>query len=267
MGRLGDRRRRRRGGAHGGHQSHRRRQSADNDAVQHRQAARRTRQQQLPRQSRRRRERRPLEGPSAEADRRRIDARRPLVCAAGQHPRGQLALLQHQGVRRRRDSRTQDLERRAGGRPEAEGQGRHPLRSRRAGLAGPSPVRRGSRRRRRLRPLSRGLRQGPPEGDREPGLQACRRSVQAVGRPDGSRHARPQLERRDRDGDHRQGRLPGDGRLGQGRVPQRRSDPGQGIWLRDPRRRRRLCDGRGRVRLPEDEGRQWNRRAGQAAKR
>ena len=151
---LGDRRRRRRGGAHGGHQSHRRRQSAHDDAVQHRQATRRTRQQQLPRQSRRRRDRRPLEGPSAEADRRRIDARRPLVCAAGQHPRRQLALLQHQGVRRRRDSRTQDLERRAGGRPEAEGQRRHPLRSRRAGLAGPSPVRRGSRRRRRLRPLS-----------------------------------------------------------------------------------------------------------------
>ena len=154
MGRLGDRRRRRRGGAHGGHQSHRRRQSAHDDAVQHRQAARRTRQQQLPRQSRRRRERRPLEGPSAEADRRRIDARRPLVRAAGQHPRGQLALLQHQGVRRRRDSRTQDLERRAGGRPEAEGQGRHPLRPWRAGLAGPSSVRRGSRRRGRLRPLS-----------------------------------------------------------------------------------------------------------------
>ena len=71
----------------------------------------------------------------------------------------------------------------------------------------------------------------PQEAIASPGFKHVCRSVQAVGRPDGSRHARPQLERRDRDGDHRQSRIPGDGRLGQGRVPQRCSDAGQGIWL------------------------------------
>ena len=75
-------------------------------------------------------------------------------------------------------SPSRNLERRAGGRPQAEGQGRHPVRSWRTGLAGPSPVRRGSCGRRRLRSLSLRLWQRCTEGDREPRIQACRRNVQ-----------------------------------------------------------------------------------------
>ena len=43
--------------------------------------------------------------------------------------------------------------------------------------------------------------------------------------------ARPQLERRDQPRDPGQGRLPGHGRLGQGRVHRRRPDRRQGVWL------------------------------------
>ena len=76
------------------------------------------------------------------------------------------------------------------------------------------------------------------------------------------RLAGPQLERRHRAGDLRQGRRADHGRLGQGRVHRRRPDRRQGVRLlpRLRRRQRPTCRGR-RVRVPEDR----RRRRGQGA--
>ena len=65
--------------------------------------------------------------------------------------------------------------------PKAEGQGRHPLRPRRAGVAGPSAVRRGSRGRRRLRPLSRRLRQGPETAIASPAFKRVAETFKQLG--------------------------------------------------------------------------------------
>ena len=125
-------------------------------AVQHRQAVRRARQQRSPAGRREAGAGRQVARAHAEADRRGGRAQRQVLRRSGQHPRPELDVLQHQGLRGRRRRAAQDLPRAPRGGREAQGQGHHPDRPGRAAHLGAQPVQRRARRPWRRGPVPQG---------------------------------------------------------------------------------------------------------------
>ena len=147
---------------------------------------------------RRPRRRRTLAEGAAGGDPQGDHPRRQGLRRAGQHPRPELALVQHQDLQGRRPRAAQDLRRPDRARAQAQGRRRDPARPGRPALAGAAAVQRGPAGGRRARRLSlgadrRGSRRGPqrrlPQGRRDlrraarAGRRGQRRAATGTTRP------------------------------------------------------------------------------------
>ena len=165
-----------------------------------------------------------------------LELRRRLDRGAGQRALDQLDLGEQEDLRRARAVRTDHLGRADRHARQDQGGRARPARPRRPGLAGRHDLRCGGQldRRHRVlqggagRPRPRGARLGHHEGGVRPHGQAAHLRRRQL--------LRARLEPRHRDGDRGQGRHADDGRLGQGRVHQRRPDPRRGLPLLPPSR-------------------------------